>query len=529
MRKLIHGWHMTDVRTCGRAGVRKVSAIVALLLLWSPHVRTSSRLHVLSLTPARLHAQSSSARRIDARLDAPPFNRQLWGVALVDEKGTLLYGRNADRMFVPASNTKIVVSAVASALLAPNFTVRTSIYSNGPIVNGVLQGDLVLYGRGDPTFSTRCYAVDTTAAGACDASPMLKFTELASQLAHAGIKSVSGDVVGDGSWFEPTLVHPAWENYDLNWWYAAPVSGLGFNDNSIDIEYSTGDSVGPPARLTFSPDFGDVTLENHTRTVPRGQDETIDFFRTPGTLSLWAQGNVEAGRRPRTENFALPDPDLYAARALRAALAAQGIAVLGGTRSTTDSMAFEIVRRGVPLAEVTSRPLKDWIFPILNTSQNWFAEMTLKQLGKQFGRAGSWDEGLRVERRFLIDSIGVDSTQIALSDGSGLSASNLVSPLAFTQVLRFIRKHPNYATFAAGLPQSGKRGSLRNRFVGTPLEGRVRAKTGSISRTNTLSGYVELENGKVMIFSVQANHHTQPGSRMLAQIDSVVTDLVKGR
>ena len=483
-----------------------------------------------ALPPCRLEAQSTSLqKRLDARLDRPPFNRQLWGVALVDEKGTLLYGRNADRMFVPASNTKIVVSAVASALLAPDFAVRTSVYGSGPIVNGNLQGDLVLYGRGDPTFSKRCYAVDTLAVGACDTSPMVRLTELATQLARAGITAVSGDVVGDGSWFEPTLVHPAWENYDLNWWYAAPVSGLGFNDNSIDIEYSTTDTAGPPVRLAFSPDFGDVTLENHTRTVARGQEETIDFFRTPGTLLVWAQGDVETGRSARTEYFALPDPNAFAARALRAALAAQGIAVLGGTRSTTDSMAYEIVRRGVPLAEVTSRPLRDWIFPILNTSQNWYAEMTVKQLGKQFGRSGSWDEGLRIERRFLIDSVGVDSTQIALSDGSGLSASNLVSPLAFTQVLRFIRAHPNYATFAAGLPQSGKRGSLKNRFVGTPIEGKVRAKTGTISRTNTLSGYVELQSGKVLTFSIQANHHALPGSAILAQLDSVVVEMAKGR
>lgn len=510
MRKPIRELHMTERN---KGPWRFLLPLLPLLLLAAPSVAQSTSLQ----------------KRVDARLDAPPFNRQLWGVALVDDKGTLLYGRNADRMFVPASNTKIVVSAVAAALFSPDFTVRTSLYSNGPVVNGTLQGDLVLYGRGDPTFSVRCYAVDTTTAGACDTNPMQKLSELAAQLARAGITSVAGNVVGDGSWFEPTIVHPAWENYDLNWWYAAPVSGLGYNDNSIDILYSTTDTVGPPAKLTFTPDFGDVTLDNQTRTVPRGEDESIDFFRTAGTLSVWAQGNVEAGRHPRTESFALPDPNMFAARALRAALAAQGIAVLGSTRSTTDSMAFEIVRRGTPLAEVTSRPLKDWIFPILNTSQNWYAEMTLKQLGKQFGRTGSWDEGLRIERRFLIDSVGVDSTQIALSDGSGLSSSNLVSPLAFTQVLRFIRKHPHSATFTAGLPQSGQRGSLKNRFVGTPIEGRVHAKTGSISRTNTLSGYVELESGKVMTFSVQANHHTLPSSVMLPQLDSVVVEMMKGR
>ena len=339
----------------------------------------------------------------------------------------------------------------------------------------------------------------------------------------------SGISLGDGSYFEPTMIHGAWESYDLNWWYAAPVSGLGFNDNSIDIVYSPADSTGRPARVAFTPDFGDVVLENRTRTTQRGGEETIDFFREPGTLMVRAIGEVPAGGRTRTEHFALPDPNLFTARAFRAALAEVGISVQGGTLSTTDSTAFELARRGVALAEVTSRPLRDWIFPILNTSQNWYSEMLLKQLGRQFGRGGSWEEGLKVERRFLIDSVGIDSTQFALSDGSGLAASNLVSPLAFTQLLTFMRKHPRYATFENGLPLSGKRGSLRTRFIGTPLEGRVRAKTGSISRVNTLSGYIEMPDGKTYIFSVMGNHHALPGSKMLGQIDSVVVDLSRAR
>jgi D-alanyl-D-alanine carboxypeptidase/D-alanyl-D-alanine-endopeptidase (penicillin-binding protein 4) len=324
-------------------------------------------------------------------------------------------------------------------------------------------------------------------------------------------------------------VHPGWEAYDLNWWYAAPVSGLGFNDNAIDISYAPGGRDGEPAVLSFTPDFGDVTLENRTRTVPANVEETIDFFREPGTMRVWGEGTVQVGGRTRTEYFALPDPDLYAARALRVALASRGVSVAGATRSTTDSTIYRAARHGPALAEVSSRPFRDWIFPILNTSQNWFAEMVLKQLGKVFGQAGSWDEGIKVERRFLIDSVGIDSTQFALSDGSGLAASNLVSPLAFTQLLRYIRAHPRWSTFAAGLPQSGNTGSLRTRFKGTPLEGKVRAKTGSISRVNTLSGYVELERGRGLVFSVQANHHTQPTRAILAQIDSVVVDMARGR
>jgi D-alanyl-D-alanine carboxypeptidase/D-alanyl-D-alanine-endopeptidase (penicillin-binding protein 4) len=192
-------------------------------------------------------------------------------------------------------------------------------------------------------------------------------------------------------------------------------------------------------------------------------------------------------------------------------------------------MLYLSARRSAPLAEVRSRPLRDWVFPILNTSQNWYAEMLLKQLGRQFGKGGSWIEGLAVERRFLIDSMRVDSTEFSLLDGSGLASGNLITPLAFTRILRFIRGHPRYATFAAGLPQSGQAGSLRTRFLGTPLAGHVWAKTGSIGGVNTLSGYIELSKGRVLTFSVQANHHTLDTRTILAAIDSVVVDMAKGR
>lgn len=480
-------------------------------------------LAVAAIAAAPAGAQAA-AKRVDRRLDAAPLDRNLWGVALMAPSGKLLYGRNADRMFIPASNTKLVVGAVAAALLPPDWTVNTTLYGDGPVRDGILQGDLVLYGRGDPTMSARCFAVDTTTPGACDTDPFYRLRVLASGLVARGVTTVAGDLVGDGSYFDGQLVNGDWEEYDLNWWYAAPVSGLGFNDNSIDFSYAPGSAVGAPAAITFTPDFGDLSFENRTRTVPAGQPTTLDFFREPGTSHIWAEGDVALDARGGKEYFALPDPALFTALALRQVLADSGIAVLGATRSATDSMSYREARQSPALAEVASRPVKDWIFPILNTSQNWYAEMLLKQLGRQFGTAGSWAGGLQVERRFLIDSMKVDSTQFSLRDGSGLSSGNLVSPHAFTTLLAWIRKHPGYPAFAAGLPQSGQRGSLRTRFVGTPLEGRVHAKTGSISRVNTLSGYVELP-GRTLVFSVEANNHTLGGRTILQQIDSLVVQL----
>ncbi len=473
-----------------------------------------------SSAPAR-HAVE---RRLAALLDAPPFNRAAWAIYAVDDRGRVLVDRNGSRYAVPASNTKLIVSATAAALLPPDFRARTSVFVNGTVSEGVLRGDLVLYGRGDPSFSTRCFGVDTLAAGVCDSSyrPM---NALADSVLARGIKRITGRVVGDGSYFEPLMQHTNWNAFDLNWWYAAPVTGLAYNDNSIDFHITPGAAVDQPPTITWSPDLGLIGFENRARTGPADSGSTIgdNFFRKAGTWEIWAEGRVALGRRPWVESFAVPDPNLYAARALAHALQQRGIAIEGGSGSTSDSLTFRAARCcGAPLAEYVGRPLPDLIFPILNTSQNLFAEALLKILGRERGTGGSWEAGLEVERRFLIDSVRLDSTSFALDDGSGLSAGNLVSPAAFVQLLRYMRASSHAAPFLAGMPRSGGPGSLRTRFMMTPLEGRVVAKTGSINRVNTLSGYIEKDRGERITFSIQANSHTVSTRQMLAQIDSVV-------
>jgi len=462
-------------------------------------------------------------------IDQPPFDRATWNIFAQDDRGRVLFNRNGDRFSVPASNTKLVVAAAGTVLLPHDYRVSTSIYANGTITNGVLQGDVVVYGRGDPTWSERCYSVDTLAAGMCD-STWTAVDAIAESLRARGIKRITGRIVGDGSYFEPLLTHPGWNSFDLNWWYAAPVSGLGFHDNSVDFQIAPGPAIDAPPVISWTPDLHMFTFENRARTVASDSSTTIgdNFFRKPGTADIWAAGTVSLNRSPWIESFALPDPNLYAARALTASLQRKGIAVEGGAASTTDSMAYRALRCcGSPLTEYRGRPLPDIVFPILNTSQNWFAETLLKILARAVGDTGSWEKGLDVEKRFLIDSVKIDSTAFSLEDGSGLAAGNLVTPHAFVQLLTFMYHHPKRAPFIAALPRAQQPGSLLRRFVRTPLEGRVLAKTGSIDRVNTLSGYIERPDGHVITFSIQANAHDVPTRQMLAQIDSVVVQLAR--
>ena len=337
---------------------------------------------------------------------------------------------------------------------------------------------------------------------------------------------MAGDLVGDGSYFEPTLVHGTWEQDDLTWWYAAPVSGLAFNDNSLDLHWQAGSEAGAPGRIRLTPDFDDVTLENRTVTVAADSGNSFDAgWSNP--RSLWAGGSIALGPRSRTSYVAVSDPNRFAASAFRQALAEAGIAVLGATASTTDSLRYARARAEPALAETASRPFREWLVPILGPSQNLFAELLLKQVGRRVSGEGSWRAALAVERRFLIASVGADSTQFSLRDGSGLSHTNVASPLTFARLLLWLRRRPNFPMFEQALPVAGKSGTLRARLAGTPVEGKVSAKTGSIFRVNALSGYVSMPKGRVRIFSIQTNNHDLGGTAMLARIDSLVVAIGK--
>jgi len=470
---------------------------------------------VAAVPEAGVRRRPSLAKRLNRLLDEAPFDRALWGVVIADPSGRVVFERNGDRLFIPASSTKLIVSAVAAALLPPDHRFRTSVYAAGPVDSGVVRGDLVLYGRGDPTLSGRYYD-----------SVSVPFDELADSLRARGVTRVAGDLVGDASYFDSVLVHPSWEGYDLNWWYAAPVTALGFNDNSVDFRITPGTIGGPPA-ITLQPELGVVRFTNRARTVPADSPRTIDFFRLPGTNVVWAEGDVPADARPWTEYFAIHDAPAWAATALQRSLEHRGIAVEGRVRTTYDSTAYAAARAQPPVAEHLSRPLPDILRPILESSQNWFADLMLKTLGREFRGIGSFAAGLDVERRFLIDSLRVDSTQFDVVDGSGLSSSDLVTPRAFVQLLRRMREHPRAQPFLAALPVAGRSGSLRFRFRDTPLEGRVRAKTGSINRVNTLAGYLELDGGRTWTFSIQLNHYTGSTRDALRRIDSIVAELAR--
>lgn len=451
--------------------------------------------------------------RVDAVIASGPAANAQWGIAVMDvATGDMIHSRQADRPFVPASGLKLVVAATATHVLGPSFRYTTTLFAGGPVSDGVLRGDLVIHGTGDPTISGR-YTNSTTAI----------FAAFADSLKQRGIRRIDGGIVVDESEWDETYVHADWEPYDLLWWYAAPVAPLGFNNNSIDFRVEPG-RVGQPARITWVPETNFFAFSNNTMTVEAGQPKTLDFDRVAGTNTIVAEGDIPVDATPRTEYFAVGDAARFAGTVLREVLEAEGIEVGSDEVSVVQSSpATEMV-----LARHQSPPLDSIIKPILVRSQNWFAEQLLKTLGREKRDEGTWDAGLAVEREFLIEVVGLDASEFELRDGSGLSERNMITPAGLAKLMRYIERTPEQAIVRDAMPGPGDASpSLNDRL--TELRGRLRVKTGSVRDVATLTGVATTTDGRELAFAIMANDTGVPTSASTETIDEIVRVIAEMR
>lgn len=490
-------------------------AAALLPALWGPAVLPAQTTRAGNVAASHPYATSAPARtrlaeRIDAVLSRPAVSRVAWGIEVRDAAdGTVLYARDAARPMVPASNLKLIAVAAAAHHLDPDYRFRTSVYATGPVVDGVLQGDLVLYGRGDPMISARYFPTRTTV-----------FERMADSLRARGIRRVTGGVVADESWWDREYVREDWDPADRLWWYAAPVSALGFNDNSIDFRVLPGASAGTPARISAEPASAAYRLQNTTRTVASGGSYTIDFERGSGPGAVRAVGQVPLGAGADTESFAVDDAARWTGTVFREVLERGGIDVARDEVRVVSDPAASVSAGSAALVEWRSPPLPQAIGPVLMKSQNWFAEALVKTMGREVRGRGSWEAGLALEREFLTRVVGIDSADFVLRDGSGLSDRNRVTPRALARLLEYVARTPRQAVVRERLPVSGaQEGSLRERL--TDLRGRVAAKTGYIGGVNSLSGFLAMPDGRELIFVVIGNGEASQADRIRA-IDDVV-------
>lgn len=481
------------------------------------------------------------AKKIDAILAQPDVARGFWGIEIVSlDSGKTLYSENAERLFTPASNTKLFTTAATLALIGPDYRFHTTVESTGNVDKyGRLNGDLVLVGRGDPNLSGRTVPYNLRTERKLDPAHVLQ--ELADQVAAKGVKMISGDVVADDSWYPYERYGEGWSQDDLMWEWGAPASALTINDNVVFLTIQPADRPGEKAYLNINPFPDYYRVDNRVMTTPAGTGpRKVYTLREPGSNQLVAWGNIPIDDPGHTESLAIDDPADFASRLFRRLLEQRGIAIYGRARthhtdlaslSTFSVTTFASSGGGNPqpaqlppplvLANYESAPLVQDLKVINKVSQNLHAELMLRLLGHEKGTAGTIDAGLEVLRGWLTQ-VDIRPEEYVFYDGSGLSRENLVTPHAIVKLLTFVSKQPWGAQFEDTLPVGGVDGTLADRFKTPDSLGKVHGKTGSLGHVNSLSGYATTMKGEHVVFSILANNHMLNNHRATGTIDQIM-------
>jgi D-alanyl-D-alanine carboxypeptidase/D-alanyl-D-alanine-endopeptidase (penicillin-binding protein 4) len=440
--------------------------------------------------------------------------------------GEVLYARNPDGYFMPASNAKLFTTALALATLGPDYRVRTTLASSGALdVNGVLNGDLVLIGRGDANLSNRKFPYEKKEER--EGPPEKILAEFIDAVASRGVKEITGDVIADDSMFQHEQFPSGWLVDDILWSYGAAVSAIAVNDNTFTLDLRPGAHEGDSARydLGFAAEF--YTIENSVLTGSRGSEEKLAVARDPGSRLFHVSGTMPLDASPRRLTFAIEEPAEYAASLLARLLDARGVKIDGHSRARhAADTAVDAAAPQTVLAEHTSVPLADEIRLTNKNSENLHAELLLLISAHEKAGAGNYEDALKFASGFF-KAAGIADGDVALSDGSGLSRKDLVTPRATVQLLRYAATQPWGELYRSTLPVAGEDGTLSDRMKNTPAAARVFAKTGTIGHGNALSGYATTLRGEQLLFSILGNNnnlHAQDANKV---IDAICVAMVE--
>jgi D-alanyl-D-alanine carboxypeptidase/D-alanyl-D-alanine-endopeptidase (penicillin-binding protein 4) len=444
-------------------------------------------------------------------LAAPETRNARWGVLIVDpDRGDTLYSRDAGKLFVPASNQKILTSALALESLGPDYRWSTPILASGPVREGVLEGDLLIEGRGDPSVT------DSIAGDA-----MLPLLAAADSLAARGIRSIRGRVLPFRDAFPDATIGFGWAYDDLDEVYGASIDELFFNDGFAELYVKAGAVPGDSVSVRVRPakTFPKVRVSAVTTLRGTGRDSVPQLMAAKDTArgDFVLSGTIPAGDSARLAVTFRDSREAYVS-AMAEALRARGIAIMDSVMppdSTGDTL---VVLKSAPMSRVLAAFMKP--------SQNQLGEMLLKSVALVKADTGT----ARVGRRLMTEhlrALGAEADGFIAWDGSGLSRRDMISPETVVRVLGAMRKSPNYQVYYDAFPIAGIDGTLRTRMRGTTAEANVRGKTGTLGQVRSLSGYVTTKGGGQLVFSVLANNFVTSTAYITRVQDSIAVRLTR--
>jgi D-alanyl-D-alanine carboxypeptidase/D-alanyl-D-alanine-endopeptidase (penicillin-binding protein 4) len=426
------------------------------------------------------------------------FNAQLGLYVESIDNGEIIFAHNEHKLFISASNMKIFTTVVALLRFGPRFTYKTNIYHSDTINSGVLKGDLIVRGSGDPTLAPRF----------SDGDSRMFFRNWADSLLEKGIKRIEGDIIGDESYFQTDPLGYGWQWDDEPYSYSAQISALTFNDNCVDVTVVANDEIGESPLVSLSPPTSYVSIENEAVTTEPDSISSLSVTRPRLQNKILIQNGIPINKPKTIESISVEEPARFFVHVLKEVLEEKGIEITGGIKvvKIPDQIIYEDQKI---LFTHRSPQLSDIIKVVNKVSQNLYAEQLLLTIAAEYGEHASAASGIDVVNSTLA-RMGISKNEFSMRDGSGLSRFNLISPHSVSLLLRYMSKHKYFPYFYNSLSIAGKDGTLRRRMKKTPAEGVLRAKTGTVGYVRNLSGYVESEDGEIFLFSFLVNNYLLP-------------------
>ena len=469
-------------------------------------------------------AQISSMHALVESLAArAPLKNARIGVSIVQSAtGRVVEARDADGEFAPASNFKLLDAAAALAYMNPRNRFVTQLLARGALDQGVLDGDLILVGGGDPVLARK------------------DIRDAAAAVAAHGIQSITGTVLVDASFFDRQRYGGGWAWDDFPYYYQPPVQALAIEEGTADIAVTPGQAAGQPVAAQIEVNGGAMTVVSHAvTTAPNGANDA-DCFRSPGSTQIQIIGHVPVGTKTDVFQCAVDDTASFAAGTLRELLRQSGVAVGSAPRGgVSDDGPLDIEDRS-PLAGPAVARYPDaaliWthasptiaglVKKMMPPSDNFIAEHLYKALPTAaLHQRGSFDGGAQVEQKFIA-SLGLDPASIDNGDGSGLSQGDRITPRDITTILRWEWQGPYRDAYVYALGRPGIDGTVRGHLVGTDAVGRVWAKDGYIWHVSTFSGYAFTRHHGLVVFSIMMNDAIGSLAPFHAAQDAIVRTLV---
>ncbi|MGM0546268.1 MAG: D-alanyl-D-alanine carboxypeptidase/D-alanyl-D-alanine endopeptidase [Bacteroidota bacterium] len=439
-------------------------------------------------------------------------NDAFWSMDVRDTTGTLVEGYNFEKLIRPASNLKLLTSAAILDELGPHYQFVTPMYGIGYQQGDTWFGDIIIRGVGDPSISGRFYRDDRFHV----------FDVFFSALYDRGIRTIEGNIIGNDSFFDDQPYPKGWSWEDLSFYYGIETSALSFNNNAVDLTvYANGDIGETPEIEWFPFDTDYVDFVNDQVITPPFTEYDEFYRRKPGTNTILLRSTLPKGYKEE-ESLSIKNASLFFLDTFRKYLEDGNIEVEGRLIVDSQPQDWQEDRYKV-LAEHNSVPLDSLLNQLNKESDNFYTEMLLKTAAAEhYNTTGSTKLGISLVMDFA-HSMNMDTTKIVMDDGSGMASSSLLKIEDLSQLLVEMRNHPYFDAYNKSLPVAGKDGSLKNRFLDSPLKENVKGKTGYLGGVRTLTGYMEASSGKPLIFSIAANNYTDKTS----YIDEVQEDILE--